>query len=149
MSERFEQLPEEIIDAISGLDNEHRRVITMSLLQKGELSFANLLKITKLSKQDLSFHLRKLIASTFVQHYYRDHIGNEQYSFYALTSFGERFLDTIIRSLLPSDLQPRTTQTETTEVRIPIGKETKITVRLAETTSEPSREEVRINEVQQ
>lgn len=121
----YEEIPEEIRDAINGLHGELRQTIFISLLKNGELSFSELEKRTGLSKPDLNFHLKKLINSMLVEHYYRDKIGNNRFSFYSITPFGHNFINALIQSLTPSIPITETSDVEIIDVNINIRRSTR------------------------
>ena len=124
----YEEIPEEIRVAIKGFDSEPRQKIFTSLLRNGELSFSELKKKTGLSKPDLNFHLKKLINAMLVEHYYRHKIGNDRFSFYAVTHFGYNFINALIQSLTPSMPSVETTEVVSMDLKINILKATRKTV---------------------
>ena len=89
------EIPEEIRRAIRGLASDYRAAIFVALYKHGELSFSELQKKLEIGKAKLNFHLGKLIESALVHHYYKHELGNEKYSFYNATPFGQNFLETL------------------------------------------------------
>jgi len=95
------EIPEEIRRAIRGLDSEYRAAIFVALYKHGELSFSELQKTLEINKAMLNYHLGKLIESAMIHHYYKHELGNEKYSFYAATPFGQNFVETLNEFLRP------------------------------------------------
>jgi len=142
----YEQIPEEIRDAIEGLDNEWRQKIFVSLLKYGELSFSELEKKTSLGKADLSFHMKKLVNAMLIEHYYRHEIGNDRFSFYSITPFGHNFVTALIQSLTPSIMpNTETTEIDSIQIEINIRRKTLKKVVLPATTSEEQPQTIRIS----
>jgi DNA-binding MarR family transcriptional regulator len=86
------------------LDNIYRAAIFFILLENGELSFSSIQKELDIDKAKLAYHLRKLGKSALVEHYYKQELGNEEYSFYSLSRFGDSFWKSLINSLQPEPL---------------------------------------------
>lgn len=95
------EIPEEIRNMISGLDNDYRTAIFVALYEHGELSFSGLLNKLGISKAKLNYHLRKLMESVLVHHYYKHELGAENYSFYNITTFGQSFFENMNQLLNP------------------------------------------------
>jgi len=101
--EYIKGIPIELRRAISGFDNDIRLGIFLALRKHGELPFSDLSERLgmKMDKAKLHFHLRKLTESALIEHRYRHQFGNEKFSFYATTKFGENLWDSIATSLRP------------------------------------------------
>lgn len=97
----LKEIPEEIRHAIRGLASDYRAAIFIALYKHGELSFSELQKTLEIDKAKLNFHLGKLVDSALVQHYYKHELGNEKYSFYNATSFGQDFVENLSEFLRP------------------------------------------------
>jgi len=93
---RLEKFPEELSSAIKGLDNENRRAILLSLYFTPKMAFSDILEETRLGDSLLSSHLRLLQDSFLVVQFYEHEMGNEKYSFYALTKFGRNILTSLL-----------------------------------------------------
>jgi DNA-binding transcriptional ArsR family regulator len=95
-AQRIMKLPEELASAIKGLDNENRRTVLFSLYYAPKMAFSEILKETRLGDSLLSSHLRTLQDSYLVEQFYEHEMGNEKYSFYALTKFGRNILTSLL-----------------------------------------------------
>jgi len=103
LEEYIKGIPIELRRAISGFDNDIRLGIFLALRKHGELSFSDLSERLgmKMDKAKLDFHLGKLTESALIEHRYRHQLGNEKFSFYAATKFGETLWTSIASSLRP------------------------------------------------
>jgi len=103
LEEYIKGIPIELKRAISGFDNDIRLGIFLALEKHGELSFSELSERLgmKMDKAKLDFHLGKLTESALVEHRYHHQLGNEKFSFYAITKFGESLWNNIVSSLRP------------------------------------------------
>jgi DNA-binding transcriptional ArsR family regulator len=103
LEEYIKDIPTELRKAIGGLDNEIRLGIIMALRKHGELSFSELSEKLgmKEDKAKIDFHLGKLTESGLVEHKFRHQLGNEKFSFYASSKFGENFWNNVVSSLKP------------------------------------------------
>lgn len=106
LEEYIRGIPMEIRKAISGFDNDIRLGIFLALMKHRELSFSDLGRKLgmKANKARLNFHLRKLTETALIEHYYRHQLGNEKFSFYSTTKFGENLWNNIVHSLKPPAL---------------------------------------------
>jgi len=95
-AQRVMKLPKELASAIRGLNNENRRAILFSLYYAPKMAFSEILKETRLGDSLLSSHLRTLQDSYLVEQFYEHEMGNEKYSFYALTKFGRNILTSLL-----------------------------------------------------
>ena len=103
LEEYIRGIPVEIRRAISGFDNDIRLGIFLALMKHRELSFSDLSKKLGMEsdKAKFNFHLRKLTESALIEHYYRHQLGNEKFSFYSTTKFGQKLWSNIVHSLKP------------------------------------------------
>jgi hypothetical protein len=113
-------IPIEITRAISGFDNDIRLSIFLALMKHRELSFSELSRKLGMEedKAKLNFHLRKLTESALIEHRYHHQLGNEKFSFYSTTEFGENLWDSIVSSLRPT---PPSTKMEESSGKYVIG----------------------------
>lgn len=93
---RIEKFPQELASAIKGLDNDNRRTILLSLYYTSKMKFSEILEETRLGESLLSSNLRTLQDSFLVERFYEHEIGNEEYSFYALTKFGRNIMTSLL-----------------------------------------------------
>lgn len=105
IEEHSKEIPQETRSIISALDNPIRQAILMLLSRKKELSFSDMQKEFNIEKLTLNFHLKKLFASALIDHYYKHGIGNQKYSFYAITPLGCRILNSLNNALIPLSTQ--------------------------------------------
>lgn len=103
LREYIKGIPMEIRRAISGFDNDIRLGIFLALKKHKELSFSELSEKLgmKADKAKVNFHLVKLTKSALVEHHYRHQLGNEKFSFYSTTKFGQNLWNNIAHSLKP------------------------------------------------
>lgn len=134
IADYIKQIPEEIRDAIRGLDSEARQAIFICLLGNGEMSFSELKEKIGIGKANLNFHLKELTKAMLVRHYYRHLVGAEKFSFYSVTPFGQNLMESVVQSLSPSLVLTETTEemeridvtisrykTTRKKVRVPVG----------------------------
>ncbi len=95
------ELPEEIIQIIRSLNNPIRQAILVLLNKEGELSFSRIKERLKLDKITLNNHLKNLYGAGLIDHYFRHEFGNQEYSYYAVTTLGRRVLSNLIEALIP------------------------------------------------
>ena len=95
-AQRIMKLPKELASAIRGLDNENRRAILFSLYYAPKMAFSEILQETRMGDSLLSSHLRTLQDSYLVEQFYEHEMGNEKYSFYAITKFGRNILTSLL-----------------------------------------------------
>lgn len=105
ISEYAQEIPEEIRRAIRGLDSDYRAAIFVALYKHGELSFSDLRKKLRIDKANLYYHLRKLTETALVEHFFKRALGDERYSFYSVTQFGQNFIETLGEFLRPEPLR--------------------------------------------
>lgn len=88
----LEEVPEDVIEAISSLSDNTRLAIVVALLKHGELTFSQLMDKMELTSSTLSHHLKILQNSSMVVNSYKKKADSEEYSFYDLTEYGEKFM---------------------------------------------------------
>jgi predicted transcriptional regulator len=93
--------PNETRLIIAALDNPIRQAILTLLTQKKELSFSEIQNELNLEKLTLNFHLKKLFSSALIDHYFKHELGNQKYSFYAITPLGTRIITSLKNALTP------------------------------------------------
>ena len=108
--EYAEEIPEELKRAIKALSDDCRLAIISGLIRHGELSFSQLRQGTGGTSGALSHHLRILKEAGLIENYYAKKPDINEYSLYALTSFGDSFTKNIFHSI---DLSPRIDQADT------------------------------------
>jgi predicted transcriptional regulator len=96
-----EDIPEEVRTAISSVDNQIRQAILVLLHRNKELCFSEIQDELQIDKLKLNFHLKNLFSSALIDHYYKHEVGNQKYSYYAISQLGKRVLDSLIESFIP------------------------------------------------
>lgn len=101
IEEHSKQIPHEARLIIAALDNPIRQAILVLLSENKEITFSDMQKEFNIEKLTLNFHLKKLFAAALIDHYYKHELGNQKYSYYAITPLGCRILYSINNALVP------------------------------------------------
>lgn len=101
IEEHSKQIPPETRLIIAALDNPIRQAILVLLTENKELTFSDMQKEFSLEKLTLNFHLKKLFAAALIDHYFKHEVGNQKYSYYAITPLGCRILNGLNNALIP------------------------------------------------
>ncbi len=96
-----EEIPEETRLIVASLDNPIREAILVLLNKNAELSFSSIKKELGLDKLTLNYHLKNLYSAALIDHYFRHEFGNQEYSYYSMTSLGRRVLKNLTKVLIP------------------------------------------------
>jgi len=95
--------PRDLQRAIHGLNDEKRQRILLLLNRQGRLSFADIQRqvfnTMKIQKNTLSHHLKILVKSLLIEHFYDHKAGVEHYSYYKISPFGKRVLESLYKTL--------------------------------------------------
>ena len=94
-------IPVELRKAIRGLDHPTRQSIVAALAHSRGLSFTELTKSLRVSKAGLSHHLDVLLESALVRNFSKTEFKGPYESYYALSNFGEAFIESLISVLRP------------------------------------------------
>lgn len=94
-------IPKELRKAIKGLDHPNRQAIVVALEHNRSLSFTELTRLLKLSKGRLSHHLDILLDSALVRNFSKSEFKGPYDSYYALSNFGEAFIESLFSALRP------------------------------------------------
>jgi DNA-binding transcriptional ArsR family regulator len=104
-SKRYEEyvreLPEELIQIVRSVNHPIRQAILVLLNKETELSFSKIKERLGLDKITLNNHLKNLYGAGVIDHYFRHEFGNQEYSYYAMTTLGRRVLSNLIEALIP------------------------------------------------
>ena len=92
-------LPYELNLAIEGLNNQQRQEILFALQEVNRLSFSELSKRVSIDRSLLANHLKVLLKTLLVEHYYDQKVGNEAFSFYAISPLGKAILNRLLGTL--------------------------------------------------
>jgi len=95
------KLPREMVRIISSLNHPIRQAILVLLDEETELSFSKIMERLQLDKVTLNNHLKNLYSTGLIDHYFRHEFGNQEYSYYAMTTLGGRVLSNLIKALVP------------------------------------------------
>jgi DNA-binding HxlR family transcriptional regulator len=88
-----ERIPHEIRTLLEALSESSRQGLVMMLADRGELSFKEILHLSRpLNPSTLDHHLKELMKAALVKNHYKKVEGRDDYSFYQLTDFGREFL---------------------------------------------------------
>ena len=96
------EIPQEIKQLIAALDNPIRQAILVLLSECGELSFTQIQKTLDLQKLTLNFHLKKLLVAALIAHQIKKDVGNQKYSYYAITPLGSQLFTSLSNALTRS-----------------------------------------------
>ncbi len=102
IEEYANEMPYELRRAMDALNDDIRLAIFFVLLKYGELPFSQIMKEleipTKYSSK-LTYHIKKLQKGAIIKNEYVNKEGNDSYSFYDITEFGERLLNNLINTI--------------------------------------------------
>ncbi len=101
-------MPYELNLAIEGLNNKQRQEILFTLQEVDRLSFSELSKKIDIDRSLLANHLKILLKTLLVEHYYDHKIGNETFSFYAISPLGKSILNRLLGTLYSKIEKTRT-----------------------------------------
>jgi hypothetical protein len=76
--------------AAQALQNRYRQQIFSLLVEKNSMSFNDFLKILKISRSKLAYHLNTLIKNNIITNFYDKREGAKDHSFYELSLLGRR-----------------------------------------------------------
>jgi predicted transcriptional regulator len=93
------QFPYELSKAVEGLDNEYRQRILLILNEEEKLSFSEISERINISRPLLANHLKKLSRTLLIDHFYEHAVGNEEFSYYKISSFGKALLGNMFGTL--------------------------------------------------
>jgi len=104
--------PEEIIEPIKALTDEKRRKILLLLLENKSVSYSQLRARIKetfgVSKGTFNHHLHILVGSGLIRNFNINNPTSRYNSFYAISNFGQRFLEGLRQTLEPEVEKPFT-----------------------------------------
>ena len=114
MSRNSDEIPHEIKDAISALDDPIRWRIVENLLEKNELSYTEILNSLKISKGKLSYHLAKMTRGALLEKFGKNDVSLKYDSYYCLSSYGNKVIFGLMTALAPAAFP--------TSSNIPVGR---------------------------
>ena len=92
-----DEIPLWIRKMFSGLDNDTNWAILVILKKFGDCSLSDLERMTKLNKDSLEQHIKKLLDSGLIENYLQKKKGRKEISFYEITLWGTNILDVVER----------------------------------------------------
>jgi DNA-binding transcriptional ArsR family regulator len=95
------RVPVEIRKLLTGLNDDLDLAIFSYLYFDGERSFTDIRDSLGVSGAKLTYHLKRMQKSALVKNFYRNELGNTDFSYYAVTVFGRRFFGLLIDGLNP------------------------------------------------
>jgi len=95
------QFPYELKLAIKGLNDEKRQKILVMLHESGKVSFSEISRQTSIERPLLTHHLKLLMKSLLVEHFYEHTVGDDRFSFYQISSLGSSILKALDSALNP------------------------------------------------
>ena len=87
------ELPLVVRNSIKALSDEKRQSILISLLKNGSRSFTEISEELKISKNNLSHHIKTLMRYGLVYNFYNRNENNDKYSFYEISKLGRKLID--------------------------------------------------------
>lgn len=104
----MKSLPYELNLAIEGLNNQQRQEILFALQEVDRLSFSELSKGVGIDRSLLANHLKVLLKTLLVEHYFDQKVGNEAFSYYAISPLGKAILNRLLGTLYSKIEKTRT-----------------------------------------
>ena len=101
MEKYINEIPLVVRNAIKGLSDERRQGILMYLLKEGSKSFTDINKELKISKNNLSHHLKVLLQYGLLYNYYNRNRFANKYSFYEVSKLGKKVINNFINLVTP------------------------------------------------
>jgi DNA-binding transcriptional ArsR family regulator len=96
-----DEIPTETKLVVATFDDPIRQSIIVLLKTKGKMSFSSVKNELRLDKLTLNYHLKKLYSAGLIDHFFEHELGNREYSYYSITSLGERLLKNLVQILIP------------------------------------------------
>ena len=101
MEKYINEIPLVVRNAIKGLSDEKRQAILIYLLKEGSKSFTEINKELKISKNNLSHHLKVLMQYGLLYNYYNRNEFANNYSFYEVSKLGKKVINNFINLVTP------------------------------------------------
>jgi len=112
------RLPSEVRRAIKTLQDDRRWDLLLMLSENGELSFSGIQQEMNLSSPNLTYHLQSLQESALVENFFKKVENVDSHSFYRVTEFGQRLIDSLFKILSPGPILIEYKQTHEREITI-------------------------------
>jgi len=112
IKEYANEMPYELRQAISALNDDIRLAVFFVLFKYGELSFSQIMDELEMQPQyssKLTYHIKKLQKGALIKNEYAKKNDMDSYSFYDITIFGEEILNNLINTITISQPYSNTT----------------------------------------
>jgi DNA-binding HxlR family transcriptional regulator len=113
VEEILEQVPSELRVLFKGLGDDLNLAIFMFLLNSNEKkSFIELKSNLGIDNATLNYHLKQLSLNALINKFFDYNEEKKTYSYYSVTSFGKRYYNSMLDSLIPLQGDDSYTSTE-------------------------------------
>jgi len=92
----FEELPEDFELLLEALGSEIRFMISVILIEEGDLSFSKITALINKEKSNVLNHLKKLELGGIIQNYIKKSEISREFSFYQITKYGNKIIKELI-----------------------------------------------------
>lgn len=105
MSTMFlDEFPQELSRPIKALADTTRQRLILLLQEKETLAYSEIMENTRLLKGNLNHHLNVLMKSGLIRNFGKDEPGTPFTSYYAISDFGKRVLESLRNILRPQQV---------------------------------------------
>jgi DNA-binding HxlR family transcriptional regulator len=101
MEKYINEMPLLVRNMLKGLCDENRQGILIYLLKNGSKSFIEISKDLKISKNNLSHHIKALMRYGLIYNFYDRNEFADKYSFYEISKLGNRMIYSLLNFLVP------------------------------------------------
>ncbi len=102
MENYINEIPLVVKNSLKALCDENRQGILIYLLRSGSKSFIEISKELKISKNNLSHHIKTLLRFGLIYNFYNKNKFADKYSFYEISKLGKRIIDVLLNFLTPT-----------------------------------------------
>lgn len=93
-----EKIPKDFEALLKGISNKFRYALVLLLMDKGSLSFSNIVRVTNKEKSLITNHIKKLEFCGLIQNFLRKNETTNEYSFYEMTNYGKKIITKLTQS---------------------------------------------------
>ncbi len=93
-----EKIPKDFEALLKGISNKFRYALVLLLMDKGSLSFSDIVRVTNKEKSLITNHLKKLEFCGLIQNFLRKNETTNEYSFYEMTNYGKKIITKLTQS---------------------------------------------------
>jgi DNA-binding transcriptional ArsR family regulator len=108
----------EVKRALRALQDDTRLEILLKLSEKEDMSFSQIQDLMKLPSPNVTYHLQALQEGALIENFFKKVEDVDSHSFYRVTEFGERILDSLFRVLTPGPILVEYRRTHEREVMV-------------------------------